>query len=129
MKKRNFNSIITKTYIVLGLLLAFSSGCKKDFFDKQPLDAVSDATFWKTDGDAQLALVGCYNNGNAGWRSEDFWTPRAILYLDLMAGDGSEKELIPDHVTDGLIHTKKLQPVIIFSIMYQISLWMKQKRP
>ena len=103
MKKRNFNSIITKTYIVLGLLLAFSSGCKKDFFDKQPLDAVSDATFWKTDGDAQLALVGCYNNGNAGWRGEDFWTPRALLYLDLMAGDGSEKELIPDHVTDGTL--------------------------
>ena len=49
MKKRNFNSIITKTFIVLGFLLAFSSGCKKDFFDKQPLDAVSDATFWKTE--------------------------------------------------------------------------------
>ena len=31
----------------------------------------------------------------------DFWTPRAILYLDLMAGNGSEKELIPDKVTDG----------------------------
>lgn len=102
MKKKYFKSLSSKTGIVLILLATFLMGCNKDFFDKQPLDQASDATFWKTEGDAQLALVGCYNTG-AGWSAEDFWTPRSILYLDLMAGNGSEKELIPDHVTDGTL--------------------------
>ncbi|HEY4786072.1 MAG TPA: RagB/SusD family nutrient uptake outer membrane protein, partial [Bacteroidales bacterium] len=102
MKKRYFNLILPKIYIILVMLITFGSGCSKDFFNKQPLDASSDATFWKSQGDAQLALVGCYNTG-AGWQGEDFWTPRSLLYLDLMAGDGSEKELIPDHVTDGTL--------------------------
>jgi hypothetical protein len=103
MKTRYINSKHNYWILILLLLPAiFSTGCKKDFFDKQPLDAVSDATFWKTADDAQLALVGCYNTG-AGWSGEDFWTARSLLYLDLMAGNGSEKELIPDHVTDGTL--------------------------
>jgi len=102
MKKKYFKSLSSKKGIVLILLATFIMGCNEDFFDKQPLDQASDATFWKTEGDAQLALVGCYNTG-AGWQGEDFWTPRSFVYLDLMAGNGSEKELIPDHVTDGAL--------------------------
>lgn len=79
------------------------TGCNKDYFDKQPLDAISDATFWKTEKDAMLALTGCYNIG-AGWAGESFWMPRGLLYLDLMAGLGSEKEQIPDHMTDGTLN-------------------------
>jgi hypothetical protein len=104
MKKIYSNIISHKIKIAVVLLTALSLGCKEDFFDKQPLDALADATFWKTESDAQLALVGCYNTG-AGWMGEDFWTSRSLLYLDLMAGNGSEKELIPDHVTDGTLNS------------------------
>ena len=102
MEKTFLNIIKPKIGIVLGLLLAFSFGCNDDFLNKQPLDSISDATFWKTENDAQLALIGCYNTG-AGWQDGDFWTPRSLVNLDLMAGNGSEKELIPDHVTDGTL--------------------------
>jgi hypothetical protein len=104
MKKIYSNIISLQIKIAVILLTAFTLGCKEDFFDKQPLDALADATFWKTESDAQLALVGCYNTG-AGWSGEDFWTARSLLYLDLMAGNGSEKELIPDHVTDGTLNS------------------------
>jgi starch-binding outer membrane protein, SusD/RagB family len=102
MKKRYFNTISIKTWMLILFLGFYNQGCNDDFFDKQPLDAVSDGLFWKTEDDAQLALVGVYNTG-AGWSGEDFWTARSLLYLDLMAGNGSEKELIPDHVTDGTL--------------------------
>ncbi len=104
MKFKYINTALPsfKIGILLLLLISFAS-CKNDYFDKQPLDSISDGTFWKTEKDANLALVGCYNIG-AGWSGEDFWNARAVLYLDLMAGLGSEKELIPDHVTDGTLN-------------------------
>lgn len=37
-------------------------GCSEDFLDKQPGDAISSGTFWKTETDAQLALTGVYSN-------------------------------------------------------------------
>ncbi len=102
MKNKLFKSIETSFLVVImtSMILACS-----DIFDKQPLDQVSDATFWKTESDATLALTGCYYTGGGGWRGEDFWTPRALLYLDLMAGDGSEKEGIPDMMTDGTVYS------------------------
>ena len=97
---RNIRSLALK--FCLFVLIVSNSACSDDFFDKNPLDAVSDATFWKSESDAKLALVGCYNNGGA-WSGEDFWTPRGIIYLDFMAGLGSEKELIPDRFTNGTL--------------------------
>jgi hypothetical protein len=97
-----YNRIACHSMSVLAFTSLMLAGCKKDYFDKQPLDAISDATFWKTEKDATLALTGCYNIG-AGWTGETFWMPRSLLHLDLMAGLGSEKELIPDHVTDGTL--------------------------
>ncbi|RXK85532.1 RagB/SusD family nutrient uptake outer membrane protein [Filimonas effusa] len=99
MKKSIINKQLFASFAIAATIL---TGCSKDYFDKQPLDAISDATFWKTEKDADLALTGCYNIG-AGWAGESFWMPRGVLYLDLMAGLGSEKELIPDHMTDGTL--------------------------
>lgn len=84
-------------------ILAVSLSSCADFFDKQPLDQVSDATFWKTADDAKLALTGCYYTDNNKFAFNNFWSPRALIHLDLMAGNGSEKEGTPDHVTDGTL--------------------------
>jgi len=101
-KNRTMKSLLLKLSF---LILVFSSiGCSSDdYFDKNPLDAVSDATFWSSESDAMLALAGCYNNGGA-WSGENFWSARGVFYLDLMAGLGSEKEMIPDHFTDGSLN-------------------------
>ena len=103
MKKRNFNSILPKIWITLVLLVTFCSGCNKDFFEKQPLDAVSDATFWKTDSDANLALIGCYNLSTGA--TGDFWNWQGVLYLDLAAGNGGEKEKNPNMITNGSLNS------------------------
>lgn len=79
-------------------------GCSDDFFNKQPLDKVSDGTFWNTESDMQMAWAGCYNHGS-GWVGNTFWAPRTMLWLDLMAGFGSEKEGRPDGVTDGTLNS------------------------
>jgi hypothetical protein len=92
-----------QTALVLLLTSALPS-CSNELFDKQPLDAVSDATFWKTEKDASLALVGCYDFGSF-WASGDFFGGMSMIYLDMMAGYGSEKELIPDVVTNGTLNS------------------------
>ena len=101
MKMRYFNSIF---FILLILLGVFISGCNDDLFDKEPLDAVSDGTFWTTEGDAQLGLVGCYNiiSSSAG-NSECFWSNRGLLWLDLAAGNGSDKENFTVAITNGTL--------------------------
>lgn len=105
MKKRYFNSILPKIGIITIWLVAFCSGCSEDFFNKQPLDAVSNGTFWKTEADAQLGLVGCYFVDNGwGWGGHDFWHFQSWLYLDMAAGNGSEGgQKMPDNVTDGTL--------------------------
>ena len=48
-------------YIVTGVALMLSTSCS-DFLDRYPTDSLSPATFWQTEDDAYLALVGCYSN-------------------------------------------------------------------
>ncbi len=49
------------TYMMLSLALVASS-CKKDFLDRQPLDTISDETFWNTEEQLILAVNGLYAN-------------------------------------------------------------------
>ncbi|RZL99293.1 MAG: RagB/SusD family nutrient uptake outer membrane protein, partial [Pedobacter sp.] len=90
--------------VVLGCsFLTVIAGCKKDLLDTQPLSSISDATFWKTANDATLALNGVYDSG-AGFTGYNFWAGTSMVNLDLMAGNGSEKELIPDNFTNGTLN-------------------------
>lgn len=60
-----------KKYLFVAILMAGLQSCS-DFLDKYPGDVLTPDTFWKTEADAKLALVGCYRN----WESE------SVLYRD-----------------------------------------------
>jgi len=48
-------------YLVLSIIVFISlMGCNDDFLDRDPLDQISSATFWKTQQDADMALTSCY---------------------------------------------------------------------
>ncbi|MCW3091207.1 MAG: RagB/SusD domain protein [Ferruginibacter sp.] len=77
MKKKNINSI----HFLLGLivpLLMLSSGCKKDFLEKPPTDAIVDANFYQTDEQVLAASSLLYSkvwfdyNDKASYNLGDF---------------------------------------------------------
>lgn len=88
MKKLSIKNIIFAFSAAI-ILNGTMTSCLNDIFDKQPLDKVSDDTFWKNENDALMAWTACYNHGS-GWVSNTFWAPRTMLWLDLMAGLGGE---------------------------------------
>ncbi len=55
-----------KKYILLFISVLVFTSCS-DFLDRYPQDSLSPATFWKTEKDAKLALIGCYNGFESGW--------------------------------------------------------------
>lgn len=57
------NLLLLVTLVLLG-----QTGCK-DWLDKQPLDSVSESTFWTSGSDAMLALTGVYDGSNVGTNS------------------------------------------------------------
>jgi hypothetical protein len=104
MKKKYLNTGLYKFWSILLFIMIFSTGCNSDFFNKQPLDAVSDATFWKTPADAQLALVGCYTVPNGGG-TQDFFSFRGLLFIDFIAGEGCDKANVTDLVNSGSLNS------------------------
>lgn len=66
-----------RTFFIITLLLAFAvTSCEDNFLDVAPKNSLSDATFWQTEEDAELALAGLYEN----WET---WSN--ILYFDGMS--------------------------------------------
>lgn len=56
---KNNNKYIT--FAMLGIMvLTTHTSCDKDFLDKNPLNAISGATFWKTETDIQMSLTAVY---------------------------------------------------------------------
>ena len=67
-----------KQYMIIGAVTMITS-CS-DFLDTAPLDALSPATTWKTEDDAQKFAIGCYGGNNYDTSS---WEDGGnILYLD-----------------------------------------------
>lgn len=90
MKKIHHTFKITKVCL-LTLSLALGTTSCSDLLDKEPPSDISNGSFWTGEGDALLALTGCYRF-QTGWSHDDFATPQGLLYLDFAGGNGTEKE-------------------------------------
>lgn len=47
-------------YIIFILASTLIASCKKDFLNRYPLDAISDASYWQSEDQVRLAVNGCY---------------------------------------------------------------------
>lgn len=65
-------------YLMIGTASLMTVSCE-DFLDTTPYDALSPATTWKTEQDAQKFAIGCYD----GWESGN-----TLLYMDCMSDFG-----------------------------------------
>lgn len=70
-KIKGYNMKRLYIYLIAGMTLAGTS-CS-DFLETVPKDALSPATTWQTEGDAEKFLIGCYD----GWADET-----GIMYWD-----------------------------------------------
>lgn len=79
---------INKIIFLLPLSFLFAS-CSEDFLEVSPKDQLSGATFWKTENDAKLALVGLYGQGPGGPNRDQGWESHwNIFWWDLMTDNG-----------------------------------------
>jgi len=62
-----------KYCLLLAIPAVMSTSCSEDFLDRAPGDALSPATFWKTEKDADLALTACYNRMAQIYAAERMW--------------------------------------------------------
>lgn len=90
MKKIHHTLEIAKACLATLALSLVTVSCS-DLLDKEPPSSISDGSFWTGEGDAMLALTGCYHF-QTGWSHDDFATPQGLLYLDFAGGNGAEKE-------------------------------------
>lgn len=74
------------TYMMAGVSLLATTSCS-DFLNTVPYDALAPSNTWKTEGDAEKFLIGCYD----GWIDES-----GILYWDC-ASDFGYSNFLWDH--------------------------------
>lgn len=90
MKRIQNIAICAKTLLAISLVAVGTTSCS-DLLDMQPPAEISDSNFWTGEGDAKLALVGCYRFSE-GWACDNFDSAQGLLYLDFCGGNGTEKE-------------------------------------
>ena len=82
----------TKIYIIaLGILSVTLFSCADSFLDVEPMTTILDENFYKTEADAEMALIGCYDgyqrtgsNGNLA-----FYLVSEVLSDDCFGGVGN----------------------------------------
>lgn len=102
--KKYTGSTARKTFLTVCIAGAMVA-CNDRFLDKQPLDQLSTATFWKTESDATLALNGVYfvegfeiGNASGPKQNYSFWNQDTHLRVfEATTDNGFEKD---DNVTD-----------------------------
>ncbi len=87
----NFIQASKVCLLATALVSLSTTSCSDDLLEKNPPSAISDGSFWTGEGDAKLALIGCYRF-QTGWSHDAFDTPQGLLYLDFAGGNGTEKE-------------------------------------
>lgn len=90
MKRIQNIAMSAKTLLAVSLVAVGATSCS-DLLDMQPPAEISDSNFWTGEGDAKLALVGCYRFSE-GWANDNFDSAQGLLYLDFCGGNGTEKE-------------------------------------
>lgn len=99
--------LFNRSVIIAILSTCLLSGCNKDFLDKQPLDQLSTASFWKTESDALLGLTGVYylegeETGTAAKQQREFWNQDNYLRLfEATTDNGFEKDNEVTDITSG----------------------------
>lgn len=95
MKKSSVNKY-RFVIVLLSISAIVLTGCDS-LLNKNPLDSLSNGTFWKTEGDALLALTGVYQQnkltGTNAKQSFDLWNQDAYLRLfEATTDNGFEKD-------------------------------------
>ncbi len=113
-----------KTKLLLLKTWAFAIlfiGCSDEFLDRQPLDAITTGNFYKTEREAQQALVAVYDV--LQYQSVEAWAPPGItsdmLSDDSFAGGGDSNDgLEEDQLNNFNIFTTNPMPYSIWKKNY-----------
>lgn len=94
--KKNYVNKYKSVIAYLSLFVIMLTGCDS-LLNKYPLDSLSNSTFWKTEGDALLALTGVYQQnkltGTNAKQSFDLWNQDTYLRLfEATTDNGFEKD-------------------------------------
>ena len=80
--------------LFLVILLMGLTECQKDWLDEQPLSSLSDASFWKSESDALLALTGIYPKTVGKWLASELYGDE-MEYILSSTDDACVKEGSP----------------------------------
>ena len=87
-----------KYCLLLAIPAVMSTSCSEDFLDRAPGNALSPATFWKTEADADLALTGCYRQLHNPYRLEEMWYAHLTISQRNFLSSWVLKALLKQHL-------------------------------